>query len=78
MIQTTEPTRTVRIRKALVRIRSRTAPDMIEPVVAAKSANAPQKMPLTGSSMFGPMLSPHGSAALARSSSLIQPLGIAL
>ena len=66
MIQTTDPRTVVRMRKELVRIRSSTAPDMIEPVVAAKSAKAPQKMPVTEVT-FGPMSSLHGSAAVAAS-----------
>ena len=54
------------------------APDRIDPVVAANRAKAPQKTPLAASSRFGPMFSLHGRAALASSSMRGTPVGIAL
>ena len=78
MIQTTDPRIVVRMRNALSRTRSMSAPDRIDPVVAANRAKAPQKTPLAESSMFGPMFSLHGSAALASSSRRGTPVGIAL
>jgi hypothetical protein len=78
MIHTTDPRIVVRMRNALRRTRSMSAPERIEPVAAANTAKAPQKTPLAESSMFGLMVSLHGSAAFARSSRRVTPVGIAL
>jgi hypothetical protein len=65
MIQTAEPSRVVRIRYAERRIRSMTAPDMIEPVVQEKSKKARKKTrlrwPVRSDARFGPMPSLHGA-----------------
>ncbi|UUY01866.1 hypothetical protein LRS13_14155 [Svornostia abyssi] len=66
------------MRNALVRMRSMTAPDMIDAVVAANIAKAPQKTPLRLSSRFGPMFALHGNAPLASSSMRGTPVGIEL
>ncbi|MNC27714.1 hypothetical protein D3C75_758980 [compost metagenome] len=66
-IHTTEPRMIARTMKALIRVRSMIAPDMIEAVVAANSTNAAQKMPVALSCTLGPMLELHGRLAAAPS-----------
>ena len=78
MIHTTDPRIVVRMRNALRRTRSMSAPERIEPVVAANRANAPQNTPLAESPRFGPMFALHGSAAFASSSMRGTPVGIEL
>ena len=59
-------------------MRSIKAPDMIEAVVAANSANAPQKTPSIWSSVFGPIksaLGPHAHAIELAYSAPEIPLG---
>ena len=74
---TTDPRIIAKIRNELIRIRSITAPEKIDAVVAAKSTNAPQKIPLALSARLGPILADHGSPAAAASKSGMKPLYIA-
>jgi hypothetical protein len=63
MIQTPEPRSAVRIRYAESRMRSITAPDMIDPVVHEKRRKARKKTALMWSCRFGPMASAQGAVA---------------
>ena len=62
---------------AVMRMRSMTAPDMIDAVVQANSVNAPQKTPVALSSRFGPMFSPQGTPPAPASKSGVKPWYIA-
>jgi hypothetical protein len=62
MIQATEPSTIARIRKPTTWIRSITAPEKIEAVVAANRVKAPQNTPVALSPMNGPITSPIGFA----------------
>ena len=64
-IHTPEPSAIARMMKALIRIRSSRAPDMIEAVVAENMVNAAQKMPVALSEMLGPILSSQGRKLVA-------------
>ena len=60
MIQKTEPITTAMIRNAPVRVRSMTAPEMIEAAVHENSRNAAQKTPVIRSPRLGPISGDHG------------------
>ena len=55
MIQNTDPMATAMIRKALVLVRSMTAPEMIDAAVHENSRNAAQKTPVMRSARLGPI-----------------------
>ena len=62
--------------KPLMRMRSITAPDMIDAVVAENIANAAQKTPDALSARFGPIEAPHGTPAAPAAKSGDRPLYI--
>ena len=69
------PRKMVMMMKALIRVRSISAPERIEPVVAANMAKAAQKMPVALSLMFGPMDWLQGMPAMMASMRGTMPSG---
>jgi hypothetical protein len=78
MIQTTDPRIVVRMRNALSRTRSISAPDRIDPVVAANRAKAPQKTPLAASATRDAPLSTCASLDVPRARAYRPSVGLSL